>query len=88
MSVTVLARIELLPGRREQFLAEFQKLVPQVRAEQGCIEYGPTIDLPTSLPRQTLLGEQVVMIVEKWATLPDLEAHLVAPHHVALLLRN
>ncbi len=80
MSVVVLAQIELLPGCRDRFLAEFHRLMPLVHAEQGCLEYGPTIDLPSGITRQTPLGDDIVMIVEKWATLPDLEAHLVAPH--------
>ena len=80
MTVTVLAQIELRPGCRDQFLEAFARLMPQVHAEQGCIEYGPTIDLNSGNDRQTLLGDQVVMIVEKWASLADLEAHLVAPH--------
>ncbi|MBI1347876.1 antibiotic biosynthesis monooxygenase [bacterium] len=78
--VIVLAQIETHPGKREAFLEEFRKLMPSVHAEQGCIEYGPTIDMETPLTRQKKLGENVVMIVEKWTTLADLEAHLVAPH--------
>lgn len=80
MTVIVLARIELNPGCRDAFLLEFAQLMPSVHAEEGCIEYAPAIDLPSPLPRQALLGEDVVMIVEKWSTLPALQAHLVAPH--------
>lgn len=80
MTVIVLAQIELHPGCRDQFLEAFARLMPLVHAEQGCIEYAPTIDLPAGNDRQALLGESVVMIVEKWASLADLEAHLVAPH--------
>lgn len=80
MPVSVLARIETVPGQREAFLAEFAKIVPEVLEEDGCLEYGPTVDLPTSNPRQSLLGENVVMIVEKWTSLAALEAHLDAPH--------
>lgn len=78
--VIVLAKIEIAPGRRAEFLAEFARLLPQVRAEDGCLEYGPTVDLPTDLSRQTRLGDDVVMIVEKWTSLAALQAHLVAPH--------
>ncbi|MDX1966383.1 MAG: putative quinol monooxygenase [Planctomycetaceae bacterium] len=83
MPVIVLAKIETVPGGRDAFLQEFARIVPEVRAEQGCIEYGPTVDLPTTLSRQTRLGEDAVMIVEKWETLSDLEAHLIAPHMLA-----
>ena len=41
----MIATIELHEGKREAFLAEFRKLVPLVRAEKGCLEYGPTIDI-------------------------------------------
>jgi quinol monooxygenase YgiN len=78
--IIVIARVDLAPGKRDAFLAEFHRLVPQVRAEAGCIEYGPAVDAVTSLSRQTKLGDDVVMIVEKWESLAHLEAHLIAPH--------
>ena len=37
--IVVLASIELNPGKREEFLAEFRRIVPLVRAERGCQEY-------------------------------------------------
>jgi quinol monooxygenase YgiN len=81
--VHVLADIKLHPGKRGEFLAEFRKLMPQVHAEQGCIEYGPAVDLPTDIPAQHPAGENVVVIVEKWASLEALKAHLAAPHMAA-----
>ncbi|HAB11390.1 MAG TPA: antibiotic biosynthesis monooxygenase, partial [Planctomycetaceae bacterium] len=39
--IFVLATIELAEGRRDDFLAAFQQVVPLVRAEEGCLEYGP-----------------------------------------------
>jgi len=78
--IIVIARIEIAPGKRAAFLEEFHRLMPQVRAEAGCLEYGPAVDAETTLARQTKLGPHVVMIVEKWDTLAALEAHLVAPH--------
>ena len=50
--IHVIAIVELHAGRREAFLAEFRKVVPLVLAEEGCIEYGPTVDLPTGIPAQ------------------------------------
>lgn len=79
----VLARIEVAPGRRADFLSEFHRLMPAVHAEEGCLEYGPTVDATTDLPRQVRLGDDVVMIVEKWASLAHLQAHLNAPHMAA-----
>ena len=76
----VIAAIELAPGRRDEFLREFHALVPTVSAEDGCLEYGPTVDVTTTLPMQSPPRPNVVTVVEKWRDLPALEAHLAAPH--------
>jgi quinol monooxygenase YgiN len=78
--IHVIALIEVAPGRRDEFLAIFNELVPKVRAEKGCIEYGPAVDLEPSMAVQTPVGENVVVVVEKWGSVQALEAHLVAPH--------
>jgi quinol monooxygenase YgiN len=78
--IHVIATIELAPGRREAFLSEFRRLVPQVRAESGCLEYGATIDVQTGIAAQPPVREDVVTVVEKWETLEALQQHLVAPH--------
>ena len=78
--INVICTITIAPGRRADFIAEFKAIVPEVLAEQGCIEYGPTIDLDTGIERQAPLDDNVVVIVEKWESLDDLKAHLVAPH--------
>jgi|SRR5581483_6802911 len=78
--IIVLARIELASGTRAAFLNEFHRLMPLVRAEDGCIEYGPAVDAITKLPQQSRLGDDVVIIVEKWQSVAALEAHLRAPH--------
>ena len=78
--IFVIATVELEEGRRADFLAEFEKIVPLVREEKGCIEYGPTVDIETSIDAQGDPREDVVVIVEKWDSLDMLEDHLVAPH--------
>jgi len=78
--IFVIATIEVKPGKRETFLAEFHKNIPNVRAERGCIEYGPTVDAKTDIKAQIPLRENVVTIVEKWESLPALYAHISAPH--------
>lgn len=78
--IHVIATIDLVEGKRKAFLVEFQKLVPLVRAEAGCIEYGPTIDVASGMGAQVPLRENVVTVVEKWADLAALKAHSVAPH--------
>jgi quinol monooxygenase YgiN len=78
--IHVIATVQLHPGQRDAFLAEFHKIVPLVHAEAGCLEYGPTIDLPTDIPPQQPLRPDVVTVVEKWESLEHLKAHLTAPH--------
>jgi len=77
--IHVIATIHTAPGRRSELLTAFQELVPQVRAEKGCLEYGPTIDLDTPLGGQ-LVRPDVVTVVEKWASTSALQDHLAAPH--------
>lgn len=78
--IHVIVTIELKPGKREAFLAEFYANLPKVRAEKGCIEYGAAVDTPTDIAAQIPLRENVVIILEKWETLEALKAHLAAPH--------
>jgi quinol monooxygenase YgiN len=78
--IHVLATIELAPGQRRAFLDEFHKLMPKVRAEAGCIEYGPAVDVATSIPIQTPPRDDAVLVIEKWESVPALVAHLAAPH--------
>jgi quinol monooxygenase YgiN len=78
--IHVIATIEVVPGKREAFLAEFHRIVPPVRAEVGCLEYGPTVDVVTNFAAQIPLRENTVTIVEKWESVAALQAHMVAPH--------
>jgi quinol monooxygenase YgiN len=81
--IAVLASIEVVPGRRDDFLREFRKLVPLVRAEAGCLDYVPLLDLPTSIGGQTPVGDNVVTVLEKWISVGALETHLMTPHMAA-----
>lgn len=78
--ISVLATIEVAEGRRDEFLAVFRALVPKVRAEEGCIEYGPWIDLSTNISSQEEPRANVMIAIEKWESVEALEAHLIAPH--------
>lgn len=78
--IHVIATVELHPNSRDAFFKEFTQVVPHVRAEDGCIEYGGAIDTATSIPVQVPLRPDVAIVVEKWASLNALNAHLVAPH--------
>ena len=78
--IVVLATIEIHSGKRSDFLAEFRKIVPKVRAENGCHEYFPAIDTASGLAVQGPAREDIVVVVEKWESVAALEAHLIAPH--------
>jgi quinol monooxygenase YgiN len=78
--IHVIATIQLVPGQREKFLAAFRQLVPQVRAEAGCIEYGAAVDLQTPVAAQAAVRDDVVTVVEKWDSVAALQDHLAATH--------
>jgi quinol monooxygenase YgiN len=78
--IHVIATIETALGRRDDFLTAFAELVPDVRAEPGCIEYGPAVDLPPSLADQPAARDNVVTVIEKWESVEALKKHLEAPH--------
>jgi len=78
--IHVIASIELGPNTREAFLREFHRVVPSVRAEKGCLDYGPCVDARTDIAAQLPVRPNVVTIVERWADLASLKAHLAAPH--------
>lgn len=80
--VHVIATISVKPGSMSQFLNVFKANVPTVTAEAGCIEYRPTVDLDTGMPRQ-ILDPDTVILVEKWSSLDALKAHLGTPHMLA-----
>ncbi len=81
--VHVLAVITAKPGKRDDILAAFRANVPAVHAEDGCIEYGATIDTEGVGDLQTRFGEDSFVVVEKWANLAALEGHIAAPHMAA-----
>ena len=81
--IHVLAKIQLASGKRADFLVEFHKLVPLVRAEAGCVEYGPAVDATTDIAAQKPVGEETVMVIEKWENLDALKVHLQAEHMLA-----
>ena len=80
--IHVLATIDLNLDKREPFLKLFHALVPIVHAEEGCIEYGPAIDIQSGLDVQIEQRPNTVTVIEKWDTLDALKAHLEAPHMV------
>ena len=85
--IHVIATVELHPGTRDKFLAEFRKVIPDVLKEDGCIEYGPAVDADTDIAIQAKVGPDRVVIIEKWESVPALKAHGVAPHMQAYRAR-
>ncbi|MBP89001.1 MAG: antibiotic biosynthesis monooxygenase [Planctomycetaceae bacterium] len=78
--IYVLATIEIADGKRAEFVKIFRDNVANVLAEEGCIEYEPTIDVDTDIAAQPDVRPNVVTVVEKWESFDALEAHLIAPH--------
>jgi quinol monooxygenase YgiN len=82
-AVHVIAVITAKPGRRAELLQAFQANVPNVHAEDGCIEYVATVDADGAGDIQTRFGPDAFVVVEKWASLEALKAHAAAPHMAA-----
>lgn len=80
--INVIASIQIKEGQLSEFIEIFKSNVPNVIEEKGCIEYVPTVDVPTGLPPQEL-NSNIVTIIEKWDDLDDLQAHISAPHMLA-----
>ena len=80
--IRVVAIITTNPGQRETVLQTFRANVPAVHAEDGCIEYGATVDADAGA-FQTKFGPDTFVVVEKWASLDALKAHAASPHMAA-----
>jgi quinol monooxygenase YgiN len=82
--IHVVAVITTKPGQRDTVLAAFRANVPAVHAEQGCIEYGATIDADGGFgSMQTKFGPDSFVVVEKWESPDALKAHGASPHMAA-----
>jgi quinol monooxygenase YgiN len=80
--ICVVATIKIKPGQHSEFLAIFNANVPAVLAENGCIEYFPTIDIDANVSIQAK-GENEVVVIEKWESVAALHAHFEAPHMIS-----
>lgn len=81
--IHVVALITTKPGMRDKVLEAFRANVPAVRAEDGCIEYGPAIDAEGLGGFQAKVGPDTFVVIEKWRDVPALKAHAAAPHMAA-----
>jgi quinol monooxygenase YgiN len=78
--IQVLAFVTAKPGLRAQVLAAFNANCAAVRAEHGCIEYGAAIDAHGLPPSRGSVGDDTFAVIEKWATLADVQAHAKSVH--------
>jgi quinol monooxygenase YgiN len=78
--IHVVAILTAQPGERDALLAAMQENLAAVRAEEGCIEYGPAIDADRTPAK---FGPDTIIVLEKWASPEALTAHAAAPHMVA-----
>jgi quinol monooxygenase YgiN len=81
--IHVVALLTTKPGMREQVLEAFRANVPAVRAEDGCIEYGPAVDAEGLGSFQAKVGPDTFVVIEKWRDVAALKAHAAAPHMAA-----
>ncbi len=86
----VIARIDVLPGKMEEFTKLFKANVPNVLAEEGCYRYEPCVDLSCDLYEG---NENAFTVLETWESEAHLKAHLATDHMVkfakaAASLRN
>lgn len=79
----VVAIVTAKPGKREAILEAMRANLPAVRAEHGCIEYGPAIDAASVGAFHTMAGPDTVFVIEKWIDEAALKAHAAAPHMAA-----
>jgi quinol monooxygenase YgiN len=81
----VIAMIKAKPGQRDAVLAMMLANVPSVLAEAGCLGYIPAIDTGGKSPSR--LGDDTLIVIERWADAESLAAHAVAPHMVSYAAR-
>ena len=81
--IHVIAIITAKPGQRGPILEAFHANMPAVRAEAGCLEYGPAIDAEGMGRFQTPLGPDSFAVIEKWESREALAAHAASPHMAA-----
>ena len=81
--IHVIAIITTKPGQRENVLEAARANIPNVLAEDGCIEYSLALDAEGMGSFQTKFGPDTFVFVEKWRDPQALKAHAAAPHMAA-----
>ena len=78
--IHVIATVELKRGYRDAYLDILRRNVPNVKAEEGCLVYEPTVDAETDIPIHEKAGDDVITIIEAWESVDALKDHFQAPH--------
>jgi quinol monooxygenase YgiN len=78
--IHVIAIVAAKPGKRSELLELVRGNIPLVRAEAGCIEYIPLVDVQQS---QAGFGDDTFLVVEKWRDEAALASHRTAAHMAA-----
>ncbi|MGV8058542.1 MAG: putative quinol monooxygenase [Smithellaceae bacterium] len=78
--ICVIATVNLNEGKRDAYLAELQKIIPDVRKEDGNIEYVAYIDFASGVSVLPPVRPDTVTIIEKWGSMDALKKHMTAPH--------
>ncbi|HVO67187.1 MAG TPA: putative quinol monooxygenase [Syntrophales bacterium] len=78
--IYVIATVEFVEGKKGQYLRELKKVIPDVRAEAGCLEYSPSADVATDIPVQDPVNDNAVTIMERWTDIQALKNHLQTSH--------
>ncbi len=86
--VYVAAIITAKPGKRAELLKLVHANLAAVRAEQGCLEYGPTIDVAGFGNPQAALGDDTFVFIEKWESADALKLHFTQPHMIDYVAKS
>ncbi len=73
--IYVIVSVRTKPGKAAEYIEMFKKMAVKVRKEKGCIEYFPAVDAQIGMMPQAA-DPNVVTIIEKWASIDDLNTHL------------
>lgn len=79
--VYVLCRFDLKPDANvADYVQKTLAVVPTVRAEAGCLGYTLLGDAATDWEKPERFGDHTYWMLEKWASIDALKAHLATPH--------
>ena len=80
-TVWVMCRFDLKPeADKAGYIAQTKAILDAVRREDGCLEYRLLGDAETDWEKPQRFGERTLWMLEKWASVNSLRAHLETPH--------